>query len=111
MAKNSVARFSTWDKDTFLFVSDALQYVFIGRVGSEEVRRINVHVFPTSLELNLASEGQWAVGTKQGVLLFKSEGAEIESFSGHQNVRAVAFSGNGKKMAVSGSDEIAVFEV
>jgi hypothetical protein len=74
--------------------------------------RINLTLFPTCLEMNLASDGQWAVGTNQGVIMYRHHEEEnAERFNGQQDVVNLSFGGNGKKMIVSGHSEIMMFEI
>lgn len=113
MEHNTVARWSTWDKDVYLCVADSLQYVFVCNITTPEVaKRINLTLFPTCLEMNQASDGEWAVGSKAGTVIFKHIEEETPiHYNGQQNVAAMNFSQNGDKLLVSGHSEVMMFDL
>lgn len=72
MYHKTQAKFSTWDKDVYLCMANSLQYVYVVNSSMKDVaKRICLTLFPTCIEMNYASEGLWAVGTKLGTIIFK----------------------------------------
>lgn len=106
------ARFSTWDKDAYLCIADSLQYVFILNSSQpDQATRLNLTLFPTSLEMNSGSDGLWAVGTKNGTIVYRHHGCEeAKRFNGEQSVKAIGFGNTGDRMVVLGTSETMMFK-
>ena len=81
-------------------------------LNKELAKWICLTLFPTRIEMNYSSEGLWAVRTKLDTIIFKHLRDETpERYNGSQNVVNIAFSGNGKKMIVSGKSEVMMFDL
>lgn len=61
--------------------------------------------------MNYGSEGLWAVGTRIGTIVFKHiEDESPQRYNGSQNVTAISFSTDGKRMLVSGKNDLMLFD-
>jgi len=93
-------------------MTDTLQYVYVCNSEQKQLaKRICLTLFPTCLEMNLGSEGLWAVGTKNGTIVFKHlENESPVRYNGSQNVSSIDFSSDGKRMIVNGKNEMMIFD-
>jgi len=61
--------------------------------------------------MNSGSDGLWAVGTKNGTIVYRHHGCEeAKRFNGEQSVKAIGFGNTGDRMVVLGTSETMMFK-